>query len=64
MRLAHHLLGQVTAQKEQPQHRKIQPFSEHISHYIDYFQLEACSGRHYTLNEWVILIISRLHFAW
>jgi hypothetical protein len=30
--LTHPLLGQVTVQKEQPQHRKIQPFSEHISH--------------------------------
>jgi hypothetical protein len=35
--LAHPLLGQVTAQKEQPQKRKSQPFSEHISHDLDYF---------------------------
>jgi hypothetical protein len=64
MRLAHPLLGQVTTQKEHPQQCKIQPFSEHISHCIDYFQCEACYGHHYPLNEWVILIISRLHLIW
>jgi hypothetical protein len=36
-RLAHPLMGQVTGQKEQPQQRKSQPFSEHISHDLDYF---------------------------
>jgi hypothetical protein len=45
--LAHPLLGQFTAQKEQPQQHNIQPFSELISHYLDYFQSEACSGRYY-----------------
>jgi hypothetical protein len=43
---------------------KIQPFSKHISHYIDYFQSEACSVHHYPLNEWVILVISHLHITW
>jgi hypothetical protein len=56
-RLAHPLLGQVTAQKEQPQHRKSQSFAEHISYYLDYFQSEACSSRHYILNERVLLIL-------
>jgi hypothetical protein len=42
--LAQPLLGQVAAQKEQPQHRKSQSFAEHISYYLDYFQSEACSG--------------------
>jgi hypothetical protein len=60
-RLAHPLLGQVTAQKEQPQHQKSQSFAEHISYYLDYFQSEACSGRHYPLNERVLLILGRLH---
>jgi hypothetical protein len=64
VRLTHPLLGQVTAQKEQPQPRKSRPFSEHISQYIDYFQSEACSGHHYPLNERVILILSRLHLTW
>jgi hypothetical protein len=63
-RLAHPLLGQVTAQKEQPQHRKSQSFAEHISYYLDYFQSEACSGRHYILNERVLLIPGRLHPTW
>jgi hypothetical protein len=63
-RLAHPLLGQVTAQNEQPQHCKSQPFSEHISHYIDYFQSEARSGCQYPLKKQVILIISRLHLTW
>jgi hypothetical protein len=63
-RLAHPFLGQVTAQKEQPQHRKSQSFAEHISYYLDYFQSEACSGQHYPLNEWVLLILGRLHPTW
>jgi hypothetical protein len=62
--LAHPLLGQVTVHKEQPQHHKSQSFSEHISHYINYFQSETCPCRHYPLNERVILIISRLHITW
>jgi hypothetical protein len=51
VRLTHPILGQVAAQKEQPQQRKRQPFSEHVSHYLDYFQSEACSGSYYPLNE-------------
>jgi hypothetical protein len=63
-RLAHPLLGQVTAQKEQPQHRKSQSFAEHISYYLDYFQSEACSSQHCPLNERVLLILGRLHPTW
>jgi hypothetical protein len=64
VRLTHHLLDQITPQKEHPQHRKSQPFSEHISHNIDYFQSEACFWRYSSFNEWFILIISRLHLTW
>jgi hypothetical protein len=64
VRLAHPLLGQVTAQKEQPQHRKKQSFLEHISHYLNYFQSGACWGHHYPLIERVLLIIGRLHLTW
>jgi hypothetical protein len=64
MRLAHPLMGQVTAQKEKLQYRKSKPFSEHLSHYIDYFQSEACSGLHYWLNKRVVLVISHLHLTW
>jgi hypothetical protein len=39
-------------------------FSEHVSNYLAYFHTEACSGRHYLLNERVILIVSRLHLQW
>jgi hypothetical protein len=62
--LTHPLLGQITDQKEQAQHQNSQHFSEHISHYIYYIQSEACSGRHYPLNERVILILGHLHLTW
>jgi hypothetical protein len=38
---------------------------EHVSNCLDYyFQTEACSGRHYSIDERVILIICRLHLQW
>jgi hypothetical protein len=38
VRLSHPLLGQCTVQPAQPQQKRNQPFSENISHCIDYFQ--------------------------
>jgi hypothetical protein len=64
VRLVHPILGQTTTQPQQPQQKRHQHFSEHVSHYLDYFQTEACSGRFYSLNERVILIVSRLHIQW
>jgi hypothetical protein len=58
VRLVHPLLGQTTTQ---PQQKRSQPFSEHVSNYLNYIQREACSGRLYSLKERVMLIISRLH---
>jgi hypothetical protein len=39
-------------------------FFERVLNYLGYFQTEACSGHHYSLNERVILVISRLHLQW
>jgi hypothetical protein len=64
VRLVHPLFGQTTTQPQQPQQNRHQHFSEHISNYLDYFQTEACSGRHYSLNKRVLLTISRLHLQW
>jgi hypothetical protein len=64
VRLVHPVLGQTTAQPPQPHQKKAQPFAEHIANYLDYFQSELCSGRTYSTNEHVILILSRLHPTW
>jgi hypothetical protein len=63
-RLVHPVLGQTSAQPPQPQQKKDQPFAEHIANYLDYFQSELCSGRTYSTNERVILILSRMHPTW
>jgi hypothetical protein len=63
--MTHPVLGQTTAQPVHPLHTtKTQPFSEHVAHYLDYFQSEECSGCLYSLNERIVLIISRLHPDW
>jgi hypothetical protein len=62
--LVHPLLRQTTTQPQQLRQKRHQHFSEHVSNYFDYLQTEACSSRHYSLNERVILIISRLHLQW
>jgi hypothetical protein len=59
--MVHPLLGQVTTQLPQPAQRKNQSFSEHVTNCIGYFQSESCSGRKYSMNERVVLILSRLH---
>jgi hypothetical protein len=64
VRLFHPVLGQTSAQPPQPQQKKAQPFAEHIANYLEYFQLELCSGRTYSTNERVILVLSRLHPTW
>jgi hypothetical protein len=70
VRLVHPVLGQTTAQPSQPhphphpQQKKAHPFAEHIAKYLDYFQSELCSGRKYSINERVILILSHLHPTW
>jgi hypothetical protein len=64
VRLVHPLLGQFTAKPAQPQQKRNQPFSEHILLYIDCFQSETCPSRLYSLNERIILILSRLHLVW
>jgi hypothetical protein len=62
--MVHPLIGQVTTQPPQPAQRKNQSFSEHVTNYIGYFQSESCSGRKYSMNERVVLILSRLHPTW
>jgi hypothetical protein len=62
--MVHPLLGQVTTQPPQPAQRQNQSFSEHVMNYIGYFQSESCSGRKYSMNERVVLILSRLHPIW
>jgi hypothetical protein len=64
VRLVHPVLGQTTAQPAQPMQKKTQSFAEHVVNYIDYFQSELCSGRHYSPNEQLIFIVSRLHPVW
>jgi hypothetical protein len=64
VRMVHPLLGQVTTQPPQPSQRKTQSFSEHVTNYIGYFQSKYCSGRRYTMNERVVLILSQLHPIW
>jgi hypothetical protein len=59
--MLHPILGQTATQPSQPQQSKSQPFAEHVSNYIDYFQSEACLGHTYALHEQVILILGRLH---
>jgi hypothetical protein len=61
VRFINPLLGQT---KTHPQQKRHEHFSEHVSNYLDYFQTEACSGSHHSLNERVILVISRLHLQW
>jgi hypothetical protein len=61
VRLVHTVLGQTTAQPAQPRQKKTQSFAEHVENYIDYFQSELCYGCHYSPNEQLILIGSRLH---
>jgi hypothetical protein len=41
-RLVHPVLGQTTTQPPRPQQKKAQPFAEHITNYLDYFQSELC----------------------
>jgi hypothetical protein len=64
VRLVHPVLDQTTTHPPQPQQKKAQSFTEHIANYLDYFQSELCSGRKYSTNERVILILSRLHPTW
>jgi hypothetical protein len=48
----------------QPCQNKAQLFVEHIANYINYCQSELCSGHKYSINERIILILSRLHPMW
>jgi hypothetical protein len=64
VQMVHPILGQATTQPSQPSQKKTYSFSEHVSNSIDYFQSEACSGHIYSLNEQVVLILSRLHPLW
>jgi hypothetical protein len=54
VRMFHPARGQATAQLQQPIHSRAQPFAEHISHGIDYYQSEECSGWLYTQSEKII----------
>jgi hypothetical protein len=64
IRLVHPLLGKSTSQPVQPQQKRTQWFSDHIVAYQNYFQTEASSGCHYSTNDRILLIISRLHITW
>jgi hypothetical protein len=64
VRLGHPVLGQTTAQPAQPMQKEGQPFAAHIVNYLDHFQSELCSGRVYSPNERILLIISRLNDTW